>query len=105
MLELAMKWAGVVFTFAVSAAILMMIWCYISDRLEKVKDKRRWRALDLAKRELGQRLIQDSYWFSHNKEAFKVLYLLGKELCQNGGYDINAFRKTVEDIETSTFEP
>lgn len=105
MLELSMKLAGVLFTIAVSVAILTMVFFYVKEKAEEAAERKHRRARELAWRDIGHRLINDSYWFSGNKEAFKVLYMLGWELCHHGGYDINNFRQKVADTDTETFTP
>lgn len=105
MLDLAMKIAGIVFTFGLSFLIVTTAIFNIREKLELISERRRREALKEARHEIGQRLINDSYWMSQNKEAFKIMYMLGKELCCRGDYSIEDFRKKVEETSTDTFSP
>lgn len=65
---------------------------YALERLRARCERRDEQTAELTRRRLGQRIAMDARWLTEDVGAWKVLQVLGKDLVEDGSYDIDRVR-------------
>lgn len=90
---------GMITLLACSIALLAYAYNVFAEWQEHREQQRFSRAKEKAAKQIGQNLLNESYWFSESKEAFTALNMIGIEMTHTGSFNVSeirdAWRKSV----------
>jgi len=78
MYEVAVRWSGMVLVGAVVVALLLFAYSVACVATAKLFERVRWDAYSRATRDIGNRLVTESYWFSEDRDVSLALEIVGK---------------------------
>jgi len=97
MIELIFQIAGLILGSLLIIFLLMMGFSACLDSINAFRDRWKWDAHSLIRRDVGQELIGVSYWFSENKEAQEAIKVVGEHYLRNGNCATSTARDTWKD--------
>lgn len=86
-------WAGVVCVLLILCGFVSLCAAYATDKLTRLYNRLISNAVDLTRREVGTRLIQESYWYNEDEAVMSAIAIIGRKLSQNGYYNVDDARK------------
>lgn len=78
------SWIGVGVCVVVSIGFCAGSIGYMVDKFKEAYVNLSYKAAEIARRDIGNRLIQEAWWYSEDEAVMAALEIIGRELSQNG---------------------
>jgi hypothetical protein len=93
-METAFAWAGVVLLFFICLFIAFLLGESFLNKLERMHSRLTADAIENGRKNLGQYIRNESYWFSESDEAFTLMQVLGEHIqnSPSGLYQVDRVR-------------
>lgn len=71
-----------------AATLLIGTFGWAVDTCKNLYTHLCYKAEELARRDVGRRLMQESHWYHEDEAVMSALEIIGRKLCQGGYYDV-----------------
>lgn len=85
-------WMGVLVAVLLSGTLLVGTFGWAVETCKNFYVHLSYKAEELARRDVGTRLIRESYWYSEDEPVMAALQIIGKNLAQQGYVNISDCR-------------